>query len=321
MPLTELDRAPSSCPYLFTWNGEQFEFVTDFLGGGEMGYLEAPPAHRNTPDPDEYVRITDAQLRERNGRFEIRVTNELEEVLFLDHLALIPMTHAADADVFPDEALRARPPTAKTYTVRQAQPPRAAVDEHGHDVVAALSRRDRTFVDDFALLGVRGYAGEHALTLDLAGAPPRAARERTVLLLTGWSDYAFSSDNVRAHQAGLTLMPPVLQVETSAGTWQTVDADVGIPVGRPQTLVVDVTPYIATPRAHPDVDAHLLGPGARRDRDHRYTRSRARFPSERRPAVARLLEGCIDRRAASVVRLSLGVACDSLETHARTLYA
>jgi len=244
--LTELNRAPSSCPYLFTWNGEQFEFVTDFLGGGEMGYLEAPPAHRNTPDPDEYVRITDAQLRERNGRFEIRVTNELEEVLFLDHLALIPVTHAADADVFPDEALRTRPPSAKTYMVRQAQPPRAAVDEHGHDVVAALSRRDRTFVDDFALLGVRGYAGEHTLTLDLAGAPPRAAGERTVLLLTGWSDYAFSSDNVRAHQAGLTLMPPVLQVETSAGSWLTVNADVGIPVGRPQTLVLDVTPY--TPR-------------------------------------------------------------------------
>jgi len=245
MPLTELDRTPSSCPFLFTWNGDDFEFVTDFLGGGEMGYLEAPPAHRNTPDPDEYVRITDAQLRERDGRFELRVTNELEEVLFLDHLALIPMAHAADTDVFPDEALRVRPASAKTYTVRLARPPRVAVDDHGHDVVAALSRRDRTFVDDFALLGVRGYAAEHALTVDLAGAPPPAARERTVLLLTGWSDYAFSSDNVRAHQAGLTLMPPALQVETSGGSWQTVDADMGFPVGRPQTLVLDVTAYAA----------------------------------------------------------------------------
>src|SRR5207253_3771917 len=36
--ITELDRKPSSCPYLYTWNGQRFEFVTDFMGGGEMGY-------------------------------------------------------------------------------------------------------------------------------------------------------------------------------------------------------------------------------------------------------------------------------------------
>src|SRR5258705_5293065 len=34
--VTELDRKPSSCPYLYTWNGERFEFITDFMGGGEM---------------------------------------------------------------------------------------------------------------------------------------------------------------------------------------------------------------------------------------------------------------------------------------------
>ena len=44
----ELDRKPSSCPFLFTWNGERFEFLTDFLGGGEMGYWLAPGV-RNTP--------------------------------------------------------------------------------------------------------------------------------------------------------------------------------------------------------------------------------------------------------------------------------
>src|SRR5205807_6313907 len=64
--ITELDRKPSSCPYLYTWNGERFEFVTDFMGGGEMGYLEEPGRY-NQPDPDEYVRIRSDQLKEQDG--------------------------------------------------------------------------------------------------------------------------------------------------------------------------------------------------------------------------------------------------------------
>src|ERR1043166_6593639 len=81
LSLTELDRKPSSCPYLYVWNGERFEFVTDFMGGGEMGHLDAPGSF-NMPDPDEYVRIRPDLLKERNGRYELRVTNEVEEALF-----------------------------------------------------------------------------------------------------------------------------------------------------------------------------------------------------------------------------------------------
>ena len=59
-----------------------------------MGHLEAPGLF-NTPDPDEYVRIRSDQLRERDGRYELRVTNELEEALFVDHLQLIAVSHPA----------------------------------------------------------------------------------------------------------------------------------------------------------------------------------------------------------------------------------
>ncbi len=94
LKIEELDRKPSSCPYLYTWNGERFEFITDFLGGGEMGYWLAPGA-RNTPDPDEYVRIAGDRLRVRDGRYELRVTNELEESLFLDRVQLVAVAHPA----------------------------------------------------------------------------------------------------------------------------------------------------------------------------------------------------------------------------------
>jgi len=67
------------------------------------------------------------------------------------------------------------------------------------------------------------------------------AAERIVLLLTGWTDYAWSSDNVAASQAGKVMKPPALQVKDQKGIWRTVIEDIGIPVGRPQTVTVDLT--------------------------------------------------------------------------------
>ena len=264
--VTELDRKPSSCPYLYTWNGERFEFITDFMGGGELGYWLAPGV-RSAPDTDEYVRIRGDQLKARDGRYELRVTNELEEVLFVDKLQLVSVAHPEGTEVFPGEGLGS-PLAAKfrLFATRDARPPARATDEHGHDMLPRISQLDRRYPDDFALEPIRGYAAEHALTLDLKEGmraegvgmnkkkrsseistpfipPPSSlipSRERTLLLLTGWTDYAFSSDNVAAAHRRLSLRPPALQVKDARGRWRTVIEDIGIPVGRPQTVVVNL---------------------------------------------------------------------------------
>ncbi|HEX7317631.1 MAG TPA: FG-GAP-like repeat-containing protein [Pyrinomonadaceae bacterium] len=236
--VTELDRKPSSCPFLYAWNGERFEFVTDFMGPAETGAW-AGPGQYNLPDPDEYVRISGDQLKEKNGRYELRVTNELEEALFVDRLQLIAVAHPSSVEVYPDEGLRDAPPDFKLYAAKGARPPDAATDEHGHDVLGRLTKLDRTYPDDFKLLPIRGYAEPHTLTLDLG--TDAARRGRTLLLLTGWTDYAWSSDNVAASQRGLELKFPSLQVKDGEGKWRTVVGNIGIPVGRPQTLVVDLT--------------------------------------------------------------------------------
>jgi tetratricopeptide (TPR) repeat protein len=236
--VTELDRKPSSCPFLYAWNGERFEFVTDFMGPAETGAWTGPGQY-HTPDPDEYVRIRGDQLKEKDGRYELRVTNELEEALLVDRLQLLAVAHPAGLEVYPDEGLRDAPPAFKLYAAKGARPPAAATDEHGHDVLGLLARLDRTYPDDFKLLPIRGYAEPHELTLDLGGDGGRGSR--TLLLLTGWTDYAWSSDNVAASQRGLEMRPPSLQVKDGEGKWRTVVGNIGIPVGRPQTLVVDLT--------------------------------------------------------------------------------
>ena len=238
LPITELDKKPSSCPFLYTWNGERFEFITDFMGGGEMGYRESP-GHYNTPDPDEYVRIRADQLKERNGRYELRMTNELEEVLYVDRVQLLAVAHPTGVEVYPNEGMKDPPRPFILYKTRNAHPPLAATDDQGHDVFSRLTKVDRQFADDFPLERIRGYAGEHTLTLKLDDEKRRSGRY--LLLLTGWTDYAFSSDNVAASHAGLESKLPALQVKDARGQWRTIIEDIGIPVGRPQTVTVDLT--------------------------------------------------------------------------------
>jgi cytochrome c-type biogenesis protein CcmH/NrfG len=234
LAINELDRKPSSCPYLYAWNGERFEFLTDFLGAGEMGYYEGPGVWSD-PDPVEYVRIAPGVLKPRDRRYELRVTNELEEVLYLDRLRLLAVDHPADVLVYPDEGMTAPPKAFRLVAVRDPRTP-ASTDHRGRDVTARLAAADRVFVGDLPLERIRGYAKEHALTFDLSRLPA----SHTVLLLTGWTDYSFSSDNVAAHQARLESVPPRLEVERADGTWQTAVEQIGVPVGRPQTLVVDL---------------------------------------------------------------------------------
>ena len=277
--ITELDRKPSSCPYLYTWNGDRFEFVTDFMGGGEMGYLEEPGRY-NKPDPDEYVRIRGEQLKERNGRYELRVTDELEEAMFVDRLQLVVVAHPVVTEIYPNEGMSDPPKGFKLFLTPNARPPLSAVDDHGHDVLDLISRMDRRWPDDFKVDPIRGYADEHTLTMkldvpatarlslvqkgewtvperqslsahqggqaadtsDRANARTKESKvDRAVLLLTGWTDYAWSSDNVAASQARKAMKPPALQVKDKKGSWRTVIEDIGIPVGRTQTVTVDLT--------------------------------------------------------------------------------
>ena len=169
LDVTELDRKPSSCPYLYAWNGERFEFITDFMGGGEMGHLEEP-GRFNKPDPDEYVRIRGDQLKERNGRYELRVTNELEEAVFADRFQLVAVDHPQGVEVYPNEGLTDPPRPFKLYATRDAHPPLTAVDDHGNDVLSRIARMDRQYPDDFRRDRIRGYADEHTLTMKLADA-------------------------------------------------------------------------------------------------------------------------------------------------------
>ena len=62
----EIDRRGSSCPTLFLWNGERYEFVADMLGAGVVGHWVGP-GQRDIPRPVEYIKIDRSKIREKSA--------------------------------------------------------------------------------------------------------------------------------------------------------------------------------------------------------------------------------------------------------------
>ena len=60
----EIDRRGSSCPTLFAWNGERYEFVADMLGAAVVGHWIGP-GQRDIPRPVEYIKIPTGLVREK----------------------------------------------------------------------------------------------------------------------------------------------------------------------------------------------------------------------------------------------------------------
>jgi len=61
--IQEIDRRGSSCPTLFVWNGERYEFVADMLGAGVVGHWVGP-GQRDVPRPVEWIKINRDAVRE-----------------------------------------------------------------------------------------------------------------------------------------------------------------------------------------------------------------------------------------------------------------
>jgi len=235
----ELDRKGSSCPILYAWDGDRFAFITDFLGGAAIGARVSATAF-NHPDTDEYVKVRGDQLRPRDGRLELRMVNQLEEVIFVDRARLLAIDHPAGIAVYPNERLLPAPPFPPfaIHAVAVERPPAAARDERGEDLRPLLLHEDRRWPAGFQLLPFKGYAEEHALILDPGPIPADA---RLVLLADAWIDYADSSSNLAAAQAGIALVPPRLEVVAKDGEWQVALPQMGFPAGLPKTLAVDLT--------------------------------------------------------------------------------
>ena len=118
--LAENNRKTGSCPVLFTWNGERFVCIGDFLGGGGLGYLVAPGVY-SQPDRDEAMAITAEQLRATTACFRLSITEPMDEIAYLDHLMLDVVDRPPGVLPTPDERFAPRAAADRRAVLHGAQ--------------------------------------------------------------------------------------------------------------------------------------------------------------------------------------------------------
>jgi tetratricopeptide (TPR) repeat protein len=240
--INEIDRRGSSCPVLFAWNGKSFQLITDVIGPAVIGHWIAP-GQRNTPDPDEYIKIDASQLRPHDGLLSLRFAEPMEEVNYIDQVRLLAIDHPAGKAVFPNERFASDPPFPefKVITSSAAFHPKGAWDSTGKNVLPELLERDHKFVAGFQRLKFAGFAEMHTLELDL-GAWDSSRPLR--LLMHGFTEYFSANSMYAAYKAGVKVVAPYLEAQDANGKWIRVVDDLGFPAGLPRTMVADLTGHL-----------------------------------------------------------------------------
>ncbi len=237
--ITQIDRRGSSCPILFSWNGEKYEFVSDSIGPAVIGHWIAPGQYA-PPDIDEYVKVDGRSVRAKNGRLSFQFVEPMEEINYLDQIRLFAIDHPLGSDVFPNEYFASSPPwpPARTIASRDARLPLGARDDRGHDVLPVLRDADRRFVDTFESDAFKGFAKLHALELDLGALTPGAPVR---LLMRGFTDYFTATSMYAALQAKVSAIAPYVEAQRADGSWVGVADDIGFPAGLLRTMVADLS--------------------------------------------------------------------------------
>lgn len=241
--VTKAKRKPSSCPILFSWDGERFAFVTDFLGVGGVGFFITPQEYA-PPDPTEDIRIPPALIKPQDGKLRLCIAEPLEEVAYLDELHLVAYDHPAAWELYPDERFTGTPPfpTGELFAVAEKIFPVRARNDRSEDVLNRILEVDRRYVRPPADPRFVGYAKDHWIELDFGGRlRDIAPDERLVLYLYGWVEYTYSHVNYAAYQAGLTMSSPRIEVPDGNGGWRVAMQEAGFPAGLPRMMTLDVS--------------------------------------------------------------------------------
>jgi len=244
----EVQFPSTSCPFVFAWNGERYEFLYDFLWGAPLG-LQFAEGVLAPARPVEHLLIPGDKLRPKEGRLILQLTEELQEATYIDQLQLIAVDHPAEVEVLTNE--KVGPPDVaapKLHTFRERHAPVAARSSAGRDLLNDLLQADGRFARPFTAPLRSGRVETHHLELELGDLGPPEQLHSLHLVLSGHIYPTATSVAVGLGQNPdyAPGLPPRLLVPDSQGGWRVARDFTGFPGGKNKTIVLDLSGVFTT---------------------------------------------------------------------------
>lgn len=237
--IAETQRQLASCPVLFVFRDGRYEFVTDVLGVGGIGF-NLGRGQYGEPRPWEHL-LLPAQPGDQE--LKLLLTEPMEELAYVDHVSVTALDVPPGWTPVLDERMGtgAPPPTGEVFWIRAADAPQLAQDARGRDVRDALREADLTAPALPPL--VRQLPGllQEEQVLTLAFDRDLAKLKQPLLLLDGWVEYGYSQTSFSAWQQGRVYDAVSLDVFRD-GRWETWLPSFGYPAGMPRAAALPLPP-------------------------------------------------------------------------------
>jgi hypothetical protein len=236
--ITETQRQLSSCPVLFAWDGNAYRFVSDVLGVGGLGYALAPGEYAE-PRPWENLLLPEGLTQPRDGRYQLKLSEPMEEALYLDSARLVVYDLPPGWQLVLDERMGVGDPqpTGAPRYYRSEVSPMRVTNGRGEEVTETLRTTDGRAAPvgklDRRFVGL--LAEEHVLTLEFADALDGMPGD-PLLVADGWVEYPYSQTSFAAWQAGISFDAPTLEARDGAGRWHRLSEGFGYPAGMPRRM-------------------------------------------------------------------------------------
>ncbi|MCX6301094.1 MAG: FG-GAP-like repeat-containing protein [Bacteroidia bacterium] len=233
-----------SCPFLYTWNGEEYTFAKDILWrsglGMPMGIGGGATAYAFADASDDYLKIPGELLKPKKGLYSMQVTSELWETIYLDKLQLVAVDHPVSTDIYTAEQFSPPPfPGLELYQVSEKLIPVSATDSEGNDALPFIAEKDDKYLHGYLPERYQGITEMKDLVLD----PGEISQTGDLyLFMNGWIFPTDASINYALSQSdALKVVSPVIQVINKKGEWETIIDNIGFPMGKYKTVVANLS--------------------------------------------------------------------------------
>ena len=236
--IAETQRQLASCPVIFAWDGERYRFVSDVLGVGGLGFFSEPGISA-PPRPFERFLLPDGLLAARDGHYQIKLTEPMEENAYVDSVVLAVYDLPEGWSMVLDERMGTggAAVTGRPIAYRESLAPARVTDAGGRDVTPQVLTANLQAPEpgpvDHRFIGL--LAEDQILTIEFDQTIDRAG---AVLMADGWVEYPYSQTVFAAWQAGIGYRTATLEARGEDGTWSTVAREFGYPAGMPRQMAL-----------------------------------------------------------------------------------